>query len=91
MTQLTKLKIWCEKCEGAGETVDRETAEIYHCDDCKGLGYTEIEPLEVNIKQSMGPHCNYFVCYGKKEFRMFRTKQEAIDWCKQKGLRIKNG
>ncbi len=46
------------------------------------------EPLEVNIKQSIGIHCHYFVCHGKKEFRLFRTKQEALDWCKQKGLRV---
>lgn len=90
MTQPTKLKIWCETCRGLRWNNIHE----HLCKDCKGLGYTEIEPLEVEIFYWLKEEYWYVALQTKDGLTSFRatfnSKQEAIDWCEQKGLRVVN-
>lgn len=131
MTQPTKLRIWCDICNGTGNKYPNDS-DYSECPSCKGLGYTEqlvpksvvkgdfeyscpyckkkldlnshdlVEPLEVLIKKDH-PEMGYFtVCYihnGNKNiltdliiFNKYLSdpKQKAIDWCKQKGLKVKD-
>lgn len=59
------------------------------------IRYQPCEPLEVEIEEMLG--CFYIVYwsnlasyYGKVYLRIFQVKQEAIDFCKRHGLKIKS-